>query len=276
MEPILIAAAVVAGIGIVCAAILVIAAKFMSVPVDTKFIEIRECLPGANCGACGFSGCDGYAKALSSGATDKTNLCVPGADAVSQKISDIMGTEFVDVIEQVATTHCTGDCEKAKKPTEYEGMPSCAAAALLPVSKDACAFGCIGLGDCMHVCPNNAICIEKGIVRIDTRKCTGCGMCAKTCPRHVIELMPDVARVIVACSNKEKGASVRPKCTVGCIGCGMCERNCPNGAIHVKDNLATIDYTLCKDCMLCASKCPTKCIIIADYSGIHRFTKPEE
>ena len=44
---------ILAVIGAVCALILVIADKYMSVSVDEKFPKIRECLPGANCGACG-------------------------------------------------------------------------------------------------------------------------------------------------------------------------------------------------------------------------------
>lgn len=271
MTAILTATAIVAAIGLICAVLLVLAAKFMSVKEDTRFIEIRECLPGANCGACGYSGCDGYAKALSGGETDKTNLCVPGADAVSKKISEVMGTEFVDVIEQVATVHCTGDCGKITAPAEYAGISSCAAVSLLPVSHDACGYGCIGLGDCKAVCPHDAICIDNGTAKIDTRKCVGCGLCAKACPRKIIEVMPDVSRVIVACSNKEKGAKTRLKCTVGCIGCGKCERNCPAGAIKVVNNLATINYDLCQNCDKCAEGCPVKCIVIADFSGMHRF-----
>ncbi|MBQ0125872.1 MAG: 4Fe-4S binding protein, partial [Clostridiales bacterium] len=87
----------------------------------------------------------------------------------------------------------------------------------------------------------------------------------------IIEVMPDVSRVIVACSNKEKGAKTRLKCTVGCIGCGKCERNCPAGAIKVVNNLATINYDLCQNCDKCAEGCPVKCIVIADFSGMHRF-----
>ena len=61
-------------IGAVAALILVIASKYMSVPENEMFPAIRECLPGANCGACGYAGCDGYAKALAEGEETKTNL----------------------------------------------------------------------------------------------------------------------------------------------------------------------------------------------------------
>ena len=65
-------------IGLICAVGLAVASSVMAVKEDTRFTEIRACLPGANCGACGYTGCDGYAKALLEPGT-KTNLCVPGA-----------------------------------------------------------------------------------------------------------------------------------------------------------------------------------------------------
>ena len=56
---------VVSGVGLAAGVLLVIASKFMFVPVDETAEKIRACLPGANCGACGYAGCDGYADALS-------------------------------------------------------------------------------------------------------------------------------------------------------------------------------------------------------------------
>ena len=51
-------------IGVICAVLLAVASKVMAVKEDERFPAIRACLPGANCGACGYAGCDGYAKAL--------------------------------------------------------------------------------------------------------------------------------------------------------------------------------------------------------------------
>ena len=100
MEQILMAVIPVVIIGIICAAVLVVASKLMAVKEDEKFPAIRECLPGANCGACGFAGCDGYAKALAEKEGTPTNLCVPGADDVSRKLSELLGVEFEDVVEK--------------------------------------------------------------------------------------------------------------------------------------------------------------------------------
>jgi len=276
MNPILIAVLVVCAIGILCAVMLVIAAKLFAVKEDEKYEALRACMPGANCGACGYAGCDGYAKALAGEEGIKTNLCVPGADAVAVQIAQILGVEAEDVVEKVAVVQCCGDCDHTSKKAEYAGIESCAAAKMLYGGSGMCTFGCIGLGDCVHVCPNDAVCIEKGIAHIDPRKCVGCGLCAKACPNGLIAILPDVERVIVSCHNTDKGASVRRMCSNGCIGCKMCEKNCPSGAITVVNNLAQIDYSRCTRCNLCAERCPVGCILISDLSGMHRLPREEK
>lgn len=260
-------------IGIICAVVLVVASKVMAVKENEKIPVIRECLPGANCGACGFAGCDGYAKALAEGEATATNLCVPGGDTVSKKISEILGVEFEDVVEQVAVIHCAGDCKYTQDRVEYSGIQSCAAAKLIFGSKGDCPYGCLGFGDCLKACPNDAICIENGIAHVNTRQCVGCGLCTKACPNGLISLMADVERVVVTCSNKDKGAVTRKACKNGCIGCRKCEKVCSQNAIKIENNLAVIDYSKCPDCDdfgACARECTTGCIMLSDFSGIHR------
>ena len=269
MTPILIAAAVVVSIGALCAVMLVVASKLFAVEEDETYVKVRECLPGANCGACGYAGCDGYAKAISEDNSIKSNLCVPGGDAAARKISGILGVEFENVEEKVAVIHCYGDCNHTSVKMDYVGIESCEAAKTMYGGYGKCTFGCMGLGDCVKVCPEGAICIRNGIAHIDTRKCIGCGLCVKTCPRGIIELMADNEKVLLTCNNKEKGAVVRKKCTNGCIGCKMCEKNCPSGAIKVENNLAKIDYSLCTNCGECAKNCPVGCIFVSDFRGLH-------
>ena len=271
MSAIVSAVIVLIAIGAVAALLLVIAAKYMSVEENEKFPVIRECLPGANCGGCGFPGCDGYAQALADGTETRTNLCVAGADAVSRKLSEVLGTEFQDVIEQVAFVHCNGDCNTAKQKYDYEGIESCAAANLMFNGRLACPHGCLGLGDCVRACPNGALRISNGIAVVNPRLCTGCGICTRTCPNHLITLMADVDKTVMTCSSTEKGAVARQQCNNACIGCKKCEKNCPNGAIVVENNLAKIDYDKCVGCGVCASLCPVGCLKIYDLSGVHRF-----
>ena len=260
LQAILTAVIPVVIIGVLCGAGLVLAAKLMAVKEDERYPKIRECLPGANCGACGYAGCDGYAKALCEHPNTPTNLCVPGADTVAQQLGDLLGVASAAVEKKTAVVHCSGDCTHTQDKVDYKGMKSCRAAKLLYGGKGSCPYGCLGFGDCQTVCPQDAICLVNGVARINASRCIGCGMCTRTCPNRLITLVPARPAAVVACSNKEKGAVVRQSCSAGCIGCKKCERSCPQGAIKVTDNLAVIDYGKCEDCpdfAVCARNCPT-------------------
>ena len=80
------------------------------------------------------------------------------------------------------------------------------------------------------------------------------------CPKHIIELLPAKKKVKVQCASKDKGKDVLAACSAGCIACKMCEKECKFDAIHVIDNIAVIDYDKCKNCGMCANKCPKKVI----------------
>lgn len=262
MKAIIIAVILLTAIGLICAVLLVIAGKVMAVPVDEKFEEVRACLPGANCGACGYTGCDGYAKALSSDEVKETNLCVPGGNAAAQAVSKVLGLEAGHVEEKIAFIRCNGTCQHTRDKFKYEGIRSCAAAELFYAGPGECTFGCMGFGDCVKACMNNAICIDNGMAHIDPRLCRGCGACAKACPNQLIEIIPVSVPVFVRCGNQEKGAMTRQRCSSGCIGCKKCEMNCEHGAITVTNNLAKIDYTKCSGCGKCADLCPVGCILV--------------
>ena len=268
---ILIPVLVLAAIAVLCAVLLTVASVLFSVKEDERIGELRDSLPGANCGSCGFSGCDGYAKALAEGKTDKTNLCTPGGDGVAKKLAEIMGLEAEDVVERVAYVACNGSCRSEERKYEYTGPKTCKAANMSFSGDRNCTFSCLGYGDCAAVCPRNAICItERGVAEIDPRKCIGCGLCVKTCPNSIIHLIKDTERVVVKCSNHYKGAAVRKVCLNGCIACGKCEKTCPHGAIKVVDNLATIDYDKCTGCGKCKEVCPVHCIHAGNFiCGAH-------
>lgn len=67
MQNVIYAVAVLFIMGIVFAILLGVAAKVFAVEVDERVPLVRECLPGANCGGCGFPGCDGLAAAIVEG-----------------------------------------------------------------------------------------------------------------------------------------------------------------------------------------------------------------
>lgn len=251
--------------GAVSSGILFLAAKFMEVKESTRFSELRAALPGVNCGACGYTGCDGYAKALDEDGAVKTNLCVPGGDSCSRALSDILGVAFEDVEEQVATVHCIGDCRHTGDVMKYEGIGSCSACNALYRGKGSCNWVCFGYGDCVAVCQYNALSIVGGIAVVNRDLCTGCGMCVGQCPNRLIEISDLKSTVHVTCCNLSKGNFTRAVCSVGCISCGLCEKACPEDAIHVIDNLARVDHAKCTACGACVAVCPTK--VIQQYSA---------
>lgn len=66
----------------------VMSEKF-KVEEDPTVVLILEALPGINCGACGYPGCEGYAKAIVKG--DKADKCLPGKKSgVEEKIKEIL------------------------------------------------------------------------------------------------------------------------------------------------------------------------------------------
>jgi len=246
-------------IGLLCAAIITVASKLMFVKVDVRVEKLRNCLPGANCGACGFSGCEQYAEALVKGET-ASNLCPPGGDEAYEQINSILGISGEGLARMTAIVHCLGDTESMKDKMEYVGLKTCFAAKQLYGGQGACTYGCIGFGDCVSVCPSDAICVEDSLARIDRRRCSGCAVCAKICPTGVISIEREPIHVAVRCNNAEKGAVVKSKCSKGCIGCKRCSMACPAKTITVKDSLAVIDNTICYGCMECVDVCIAKCI----------------
>ena len=87
-QVVIIAVIVLAIIALICGVMLTVASKFMAVEVDEMLPKVRECLPGANCGACGFAGCDGYAAALVEDPDLSITLCVPGGSGAAQQGQD--------------------------------------------------------------------------------------------------------------------------------------------------------------------------------------------
>lgn len=256
---VLTALAVVASIGLVFGILLALFVHWFGVEEHEKTKKIRAALPGINCGACGFKGCNDYAVALSKGIS-KPNLCIPGAEATAKELGEILGVEVEEPKEVVAFVNCNGDCTVAAEKAVYDGITTCKAHAMLYGGPKSCTYGCLGCGDCASVCISQAISVTDGIARVDTSRCVGCGLCAKECPKKIISMIPQEAATAVYCSSKDKGADARKACKNACIGCKKCEKACPDQAITVIKNCAVIDYTKCTGCGLCTENCPTGCI----------------
>lgn len=260
MNGVLIAVAVLGTLSAIFGLMLVFASKVFKVESDPKEAEVRACLAGVNCGACGYAGCDGYAAAIVKGEAD-VNRCAPGGEETAQKIANIMGLDNVDTEGQKAFVACSGICGRVKVRFLYNGPQDCAAAMLFGGQGDKlCTRACIGLGSCVKACKYEALSIVDGIAKVDGEKCVGCGACAAACPKDLIKMVPKSRRYAVACTTKERGMAVMKVCDAGCIGCMKCMHTCPEGAIIVEKNLARIDAAKCTNCGLCAEVCPREII----------------
>ena len=175
----IIAVAIVAGIGLLLGLGLAIASIVLAVPKDEKAEEILEVLPGANCGACGFSGCSGYAAALSKGEA-APNLCAPGGADVVQAIAELTGGGAMEIERKTAMVMCGGSFDHTSDKMEYDGIQSCAAATLTGGGNTKCSYGCMGFGDCVNACDHNAISICNGVAVVTPALCVACTMCVKT------------------------------------------------------------------------------------------------
>lgn len=246
-------------IGAIFGVVLSIASKVFAVEVDEKVEEVRSVLPGANCGACGFPGCDGLAQAIAEGRAPVTSCPIGGAP-VAELIAGIMGANADGMEREVACVMCQGSCEKAKDKYSYNGFVDCRLISDFQKGSKSCAYGCVGGGTCVGVCDFDAIHIVDGIAVVDKEKCVACKKCIEICPKMIIDLIPYKSKTEVKCKSNDSAKDVRVNCSVGCIGCKLCEKSCPKDAIHVENNVAKIDYEKCVNCGICVSKCPTSAI----------------
>jgi len=259
MSAILVPTLIIGGLGALCGIILAVASVIMAVPVNERVEAIKGALPGANCGACGFPGCDGFANAVAAG-NAPVNGCPPGGKDLAVALGAIMGVEAGNMARQTAVVHCNGCSDNTSEKMNYIGAASCIYAAQLYGGQSACSYACLGLESCLKACAYNAIRMVKGVAVIDPDLCVGCKLCIAACPKAIIAMGPAEDVAVVACSNRDKGAVVRKLCSVGCIGCGLCVKACSEEAIVVENFLARIDYSKCTGCQACVAKCPQKTI----------------
>ena len=242
------------------------AARRFHVPVNPLVEEVRENLPSANCGACGFAGCQSYAEKVVEDESVSPSLCTPGGKDIAIDISRLTGKIMGEMKEVVAMLRCSGADSVARKQAEYDGIHTCLGANMAFGGAKACKYGCLGLGDCVRVCNFDAMKIgASGIVEIDYQKCTGCGVCLDVCPKDCLISYPRQHRVALTCQSKGKGKAVKDTCTVGCIQCQACIKECPAKAISIIDGILDIDHVACMaygpSCEeICVTVCPTDII----------------
>lgn len=248
-------------VGCIAGILLTVCSKIFEVKTDERIEKIVDVLPKANCGSCGFAGCEDYAGAIVSNNAEIT-LCRPGGAESAAKIGEIMGRTAGNMTRTAAFVHCRGNCGNSPKKFEFDGIQSCKAVKRFYGGDGSCIYGCIGLGDCVSVCTEGAVKITDGTAEICPDMCISCAKCVKACPNGIISIKPYDIKTAVKCSSKDNGKNTKAVCSNGCIGCKICEKQCGNDAIHVVDFHAVIDYDKCTGCGKCAEKCPVKAISV--------------
>ena len=135
MGEIIIAIAILGGLGVVFGAVLAAASKVFYVETDPRLEKLNECLPGANCGGCGYAGCAAYAEAVLSGEA-AIGKCAAGGNECAQAMAAIMGVAAEEVTRKVALVRCSGEKRydssgylvagaklKAECPACFKGYP---------------------------------------------------------------------------------------------------------------------------------------------------------
>ena len=262
---VILAASVLLLLGIVMSAVLGWAANKFHVPVDIRIEEINDVLPGANCGGCGYVGCNEYAEAIVNEGVE-VDRCPVGGAGCAEGVGEVMGITVSESWPVRPVVHCAATRPQRLHQTEYRGELTCHSANLV-AGIQGCPYGCLGYGDCVVVCEYDAIHIVNGLSVVDYEKCTGCGACAKACPRNIISMVPFKSERILAvtCSNKDFGNPVRENCEVGCIGCGVCTRVFKGkGLLKVEDNHAVVNwenYDPEMDLQQIQDKCPRQAMV---------------
>lgn len=253
-------------IGSLAGFILYLIARKFKVFEDPRIDDVEAVLPGANCGGCGFPGCRGFAETCVKAEELDALFCPVGGNDGMAKVALALGKVSTLKDPTVAVIRCSGSPVHRARTTRYDSAATCEIASGLYCGDTACAFGCLGLGDCVVVCKFDAIHMNPftQLPEVIDEKCTSCGACVKACPKAIIELRKKNKKdrkVFVSCINQDKGAVAKKACSVACIGCKACIKVCRFDAITVDNFLAYIDPVKCTLCRKCVEVCPTDSIL---------------
>jgi formate dehydrogenase beta subunit len=174
-------------LGAIAAAILGFAARVFYVYEDPKIALVEDCLPGANCGGCGFAGCSACAAGIVAGEVSPS-VCVAGGPGVIAAAAEVMGLKIEAAEPKLAFLTCTGGT-RAETKYNYLGTEDCRALAMLYRGDKKCEVACLGRGTCAKNCPFDAITMgENNLPIVDLDLCTGCGTCQTVCPTGTIQV----------------------------------------------------------------------------------------
>jgi electron transport complex protein RnfB len=234
----------------------------------TLLEALEQLMPGDNCRLCGYVGCREYVSAISRAKEERMTLCRLQTSLEQERLVralarvNLLPKAYIQKSERMAYVFCGGDKTNSEYRFAYKGLPTCQAMHETVLTDRQCHYGCLGLGDCVPVCPEKAIVISKGVARIEKELCTGCGICVESCPAGSIGLIPRDADYVIACRSASGYEETQQACRVGCTGCGVCVKRAPFDGFTINNNLCSIDYTNSgEERWRAAVKCEPHCIV---------------
>lgn len=233
---------ILGGVGLVFAVFIAMAYWKLRVYEDPRIDAVAALLPGANCGACGFPGCRGFAEQAVAGKVQPAGCNVISGDGAAA-IASYLGVDAGQANKRVARLLCAGGTDVAAKQAEYRGLPTCGAAAAVAGGGKGCAWGCLGFGDCASVCTFGAITMNRfGLPVVDPVKCTACGDCVNACPKNLFQITPLDQHLLVQCRSMIEGDDALASCAVACTACGKCVIDAAPGLVSIERGAAVVHY----------------------------------
>jgi Na+-translocating ferredoxin:NAD+ oxidoreductase subunit B len=261
MNAALAAGLALAALALVLSAVLMVAGRFLRVVEDARLEPLVDMLPGTNCGGCGKPGCRAFAAALLAGEVSPAGCSVSPA-AAQQRIADFLQVAVGVAERRVARLACAGDRNVAPVLAAYEGEYRCATAAVVGGGGKACAWGCLGFGDCERSCTYDAIRMNsRGLPVVDEVRCTACGDCVRACPKDLFRIVPEKERLWIACNNPLAGSRLLETCRVACTACGRCVQDAPDW-LRLERNLPRlVESARGEPPRAAIDRCPTGAIV---------------
>ncbi len=199
------------GLGVISGTLLGIASKAFYVWEDPRIAEVENCMAGANCGGCGYTGCAACAAAIVEGHAP-ANACIVGGAASAETAAAVMGMEVGAAEPLTSENTCTGGF-RAPEKYHYEGVKDCRAAYMLYTGAKECGVGCLGFGSCVKACQFDALEIgPEGFPAVNVEKCVGCGACENACPKGIMQVSTPSERILHVNDIMDRLAPCRQTC----------------------------------------------------------------
>lgn len=125
-----------------------------------------------------------FIPAVKSQTVENTN---PLFSEVELNYVDSSEEKNINVSDKKAFVLCCPDKKFKKNRLDFNGIKNCKLFSSIYETTNDCTYGCIGYGDCVKVCPQEAIIIKNNTAVI-TKNCCGCGECVNECPKGLIKL----------------------------------------------------------------------------------------